>query len=110
MSERGEINWIPWADWLLVVATVMSLVFVIIPLLLLNPSSLWFKGVPPAAYAAAAILVGGYPFAILAHYRLLFSKGSGPRTTPEPAERNLVVLTVLFAFAAFMRALWLRVL
>jgi hypothetical protein len=32
MAERGEINWIPWADWLLVGATAVSLLLVILPL------------------------------------------------------------------------------
>jgi hypothetical protein len=104
MHNQREINWIPCADRMMVGATILSLVLVILPLLLPPPNFWRFSSVPKAAYAAAVTLAAGYPFAILAHYRFLFSKKSAIecRVNPEPAERWLVLVTVLLAFATFI--------
>jgi hypothetical protein len=64
---------------------------------------------PTAAAAAAVILVAGYMFAVLGHYRILFDrrfvlwgeKRTGPRNNPEPAERYFTVLAVLAALLVF---------
>ena len=102
MEEEEEINWIPWADWLLVIATWTCLILVIVPLMLLDPASRVFRVVPAAACAAAAVMVAGYPLAILAHYRFLFARGrTGPRTNPEPAERLIVITAFALAVIAF---------
>lgn len=111
MEESGEINWIPWADWLLVSATVLSLLFVVLPLAIL-PSRSALAAVPYAAVAASAVLVVGYIPAILAHYRFIFSDEDGgeskPRTNPEPSERIIVIAVVVLALTAGGAALWRR--
>jgi len=93
MGGEGEIVWLPWADRLLVAATLLCLVGVILPI------TFNVKITIPATFAAmSATLVGGYIFGIMAHYRILFGRGrSGPRTNPEPGERRVVYLTVVLS-------------
>src|SRR6266850_2561849 len=67
MVGKGQRVWLPWADRLLIAATLLCLLFVILPLLSTTTTSL-----PAAAAAAAAVLVAGYVFALLAHYRIVF--------------------------------------
>jgi hypothetical protein len=93
MSGRGELVWIAWADWLLVTATLICLVGVILPITFNARIT-----IPAASAAVSSTLVAGYVFGIMAHYRILFGSGrTGPRTNPEPAERNVVYVTVAFA-------------
>jgi uncharacterized membrane protein len=102
MHKEGETIWIPHADWLLISATLVSLLLVILPLIAFDPSSSLQTRLPTAACAASALMVAGYIFGILAHYRLIFGKKrSGPRENPEPAERLLVFATVVMAGATF---------
>jgi hypothetical protein len=102
MHERVEILWIPWADWLLIGATLISLLAVILPIFLSAGSRL-----PLAAITAATVLVAGYVIAILAHYRLFLGFGrQGPRTNPEPAEAIIVLMVLLTATLVFARQFW----
>jgi hypothetical protein len=95
MGEKAERVWLPVADWLLVGATLLSLLFVIVPLVIFSAHRL-----PSGASGAAAVLVAGYVFAILAHYRILFGANrSGPRSNPEPSELLFVILSVGCALA-----------
>src|SRR5260370_31436695 len=79
MRQQGERVWIPLADWLIVLATLVSLLLVIVPLVALDPKVPGYLKLPTAACGATAILVCGYVFAILAHYRIFFG---GSRTGP----------------------------
>lgn len=98
MARELEINWLPWADWLLLGAALLSLLFVILPLVASHPTSWVHRILPPAACAAAVILIAGYAVAILAHYRLILKGGrTGPRTNPEPGERRVVFCTLAIA-------------
>ena len=102
MGARNETVWIPQADWLLIAATLISIVLVILPLVSLNLRDSPVGKVPYSACAASSVLLAGYVLSILAHYRLLFGrKRSGPRDNPEPAERVLVISTVIIAVAVF---------
>src|SRR5436305_6921155 len=89
MHEKLEPNWIPWADRLLIAATAISLIFVILPLVAVQKPSVLTTRLPWAACSAAAIMVSGYIFGILAHYRLIFGKkrrlADLARDNPEPA-------------------------
>jgi hypothetical protein len=102
MGERNEVTWIPWADRLLVSATLISLLLVIFPLVTLSSRPGILENLPAAGCSAVSIMVAGYIFGILAHYRLIFGKNrSGPRDNPEPAERRLVLLAAALAAVAF---------
>jgi hypothetical protein len=51
-----------------------------------------------AASAASIIMIVGYVFAILAHYRLILGKnGQGSRNNPEPAEAVILYATCFLA-------------
>jgi hypothetical protein len=68
--ERGERVWLPLADWLLVAATLPSLLCVIVPLVIFSGDRF-----PAAASGAAAILVAGYVLAVLASPVFLWANG-----------------------------------
>jgi hypothetical protein len=106
MRDHDEAIWIPWADWLIVAATLSALLLVLLPVVVApGPASLT---VASAACAAALILVAGYVFAILAHYRVWIGKQrSGPRSNPEPAEKAWVVASTILAGIAFGVTVWL---
>jgi hypothetical protein len=108
MGDGGEIVWLPWADWLLVAATMISLLLVILPITIFAELKL-----ATVASGAAAIMVAGYVLAILAHYRIIFGRRflvfgglrTGPRTNPEPSELILVLATLGVAAWIFARGL-----
>jgi hypothetical protein len=97
MRDEGEPVWLPVADWLLVGATLVSLLLVIVPLVTLPDVRL-----PAAASGAAAIMVAGYVLAILGHYRIFFGqKRTGPRDNPEPSELFFVTVALIAALSVF---------
>ena len=103
MKQQGERVWLPLADWLIILATLVSLLLVIVPLVVLTPKSSFFFKLPAAACGATAILVSGYIFAILAHYRILFgSSRTGPRSLAEPLEIVFSAAAILIAFSLFV--------
>jgi len=109
MQKAGELNWIPWADWLLLFASLMALLFVLLPLVAAHQTSWAYKFMPPSACAASIVLLAAYPVAILAHYQFIFAFGRTlPRINPEPSEAIIVVLAVLAAVGAAYWAYALR--
>lgn len=100
MQGAGEPIWIPWADRLLIAATLISLLLVVVPMLVLpDPTPPW-RFLPPAAATTACILVAGYIPSILAHYRIIFPGGrTGPRPPVELPEAVLVSLAAVVALA-----------
>jgi hypothetical protein len=106
IREQLEVNWIPWADRLLIAATLISLLLVIFPLVAFSATSTVVLRFASASCAAASLMVAGYVFGILAHYRLLLGKHrEGPRQNPEPAERVVVYAVIAAALLAFGRVL-----
>src|SRR5258708_39254179 len=98
MRQRGEVVWLPVADWLLVAGTVLCLLLVIVPVVTFANRTL-----PSAAAGAPALLVAGYIPAIMAHYRIVFgSQRTGPRDNPEPAEGAIALVTSVAAVAFFI--------
>lgn len=109
VQDRGEPNWIPYADWLLLFASWMSLLLVIVPLLILDPTKTLYRVLPSASCVGACILIAGYPLAILAHYRFLFGRRrTGPRENPEPAENWIVRGSFALALTASLSTAWIR--
>lgn len=103
MQEKDETIWIPAADWLLISATLMSLLLVIFPIVAVSKDASIAHNIASSACSASSILVAGYIFSILAHYRLLFGRHrTGPRDNPEPAEKTLVRLTIVIAAIVFI--------
>lgn len=96
MHERGEIVWIATADWLMVVATAVSILFVLLPVSIGDVSA---QGrLPTSAAAFGLTLTLGFVPAILAHYRLILGGSrQGPRTNPEPGEALVVAATLVTA-------------
>jgi biopolymer transport protein ExbD len=107
MSENNEVTWIPWADWLLIFATIFSLLMVIFPIVTVGTRSGILKNLPAAGCSASSIMVTGYILGILAHYRLIFGKKrSGPRDNPEPAEKIITFISILFSVLSFFIVLF----
>jgi len=106
-QKESEPTWLAWADRLLILATLTALLLVLLPLVATTNRPGVVAHLPAAGCAAALILMAGYIPAILAHYRLFLGAGrSGPRGNPEPAERVIVLLTVLIALVVFFCVLW----
>ena len=106
MTQQNEDIWIPWADWLLIAATLTSLILVILPIVGVGPESKLVMKVAIAGCAASTTLVAGYILSVLAHYRLLFGKSrKGARENPEPVEKLLIRLTVGVSVVLFIVAL-----
>lgn len=98
MGSAGERVWIPWADWLIVIATLSSLLLVLLPMLVFERHNKLAVALSTSVCAGCIVLVAGYVFTILAHYRLLFGRDRiGPRDNPEPAERVLFFLSIMIA-------------
>lgn len=90
MREKGEISWLAAADWLLIASTLLSLLGVVVPL-----ASGASTRIPATLAGTAAILVSGYIFAILAHYRIVFGQHrAGSRENPEPIEALFIGITI----------------
>jgi hypothetical protein len=66
MQEVGDINWIPWSDWLLVGATAISLLFFLLPMLAACSANSAFANFATASAASACVLVAGHIPSILA--------------------------------------------
>jgi len=109
MQKKGEITWLPWCDVLLLSAVTLILLVVVVPVTTGLVAHLPVRAVAVAAAAAATVLAAAYPYALLAHYRLLLGRGrTDPRTNPEPGERLFVWLGVALATATFIFALACR--
>jgi hypothetical protein len=106
MQDAGENTWVPWADWLLIGATIGTLVLVLVPILLFNSSKFLGRRLPAAGCSAALVSLAGYIPGLLAHYRLVFGASrSGSRTNPEPAERVVVITSGALSVVAFVASL-----
>ena len=102
MEEQGEVIWIPWADRLLIASVTLSLIFVLLLQLVFPDIETLSFALSRGFLAAALVMMAGYIFAILAHYRMLFGgKRTGPRVNPEPPERIIVFVSLFVAIAAF---------
>ena len=103
VTQQNEDIRIPSADWLLIAATLTSLVLVILPIVALGPELKLVQKVSLGACSSSTILVAGYILSVLAHYRLLFGKSRlGARENPEPAEKLLVRLTIVVSVLLFI--------
>lgn len=102
MAKQKEQVWLPVSDWLLIGATLISLLLVVLPISL----GLGLK-LPSVSAGAAAILVSSYVPAILGHYRVIFPRDfvfwgplrKGSRTNPEPAELVFVFVGLIAAIS-----------
>lgn len=102
MEKHAERLWLPWADWLILLAIALSVTFVVLLLAGITPTRTAFAS---AAGASAIVLEAGYIPSILAHYRIWFGKERhtkhAPRDPGEPAEKGFVILTCLIAAIVF---------
>lgn len=101
-------NWLAWADYLVLGAIVLSLIFVVLPIVAVSEPSGRVLSVAAGSCGAAAILLAGYPFAILDHYRIeIGAKRSGDRKKGEPLERFIVMAVSILAAGVFGGVIWL---
>lgn len=94
-------NWLAWSDYLVLAAIVVSLIFVVLPIVSLREPSEGVLKFAAGSCAASVILLAAYPFAILDHYRIeIGAKRNGERTKGEPVERVIVTAAFILAAAA----------
>jgi hypothetical protein len=99
---RDVASWLAWADYLVLAAIMLSLIFVVLPLVSFPRTIDFLLAMAAGSCAAAAILLSAYPWAILYHYRLeLGTKMEGPRQKGEPGERRIVIAAAIVAAMAF---------
>ena len=102
-DKPGTPTWIPWADRLLIGAVTAAIVLVLFPISLAGSvSSLWGRQLPAAVCSGSAMALAGYIPALLAHYRFgRFGRNAdGYRQNPEPAERTIVIASIILGVAA----------
>ena len=108
-------NWLAWADYLIIATLVLSLVFVVIPLVATPAPGETVFAIAGASCAAAAVLLLAYPFAILDHYRIEIGSwrtraGEHPtvRHKGEPIEKAIVIAAGVIAAVVFSAIVWTR--
>jgi hypothetical protein len=95
---RDVATWLAWADYLVLAAITLALMFVVLPLVVAQSVVEAVLAVAAAACAAAAILLAAYPWAILYHYRIVLgTKRRGQRLSGEPGEKCVVIAAAIFA-------------
>ncbi len=102
-DKPGTPTWIPWADRLLIGAVTAAIVLVLFPISLAGSvSSLWGRQLPAAVCSGSAMALAGYIPALLAHYRFgRFGRNADDyRHNPEPAERIIVIASIILGVAA----------
>jgi hypothetical protein len=91
-----------WADYLVIVAIIQSLLLVVLPLIVSNGECARIKAVAAGSCASAVILVAAYPLAILDHYRIEWGKKRKPeRDKGEPVETIIVICAAIVAAGTF---------
>jgi hypothetical protein len=108
-ADPQSPNWLAWADYLILVAILLSLLLVVLPLTAMPEPGRLAYSIAAASCAAASLLVAAYPFAILDHYRIEIGtwrtrEGEHPqeRHKGEPIERMIVCCAAALAAAAFV--------
>jgi hypothetical protein len=98
-----EINWLARADWLVILAVLLAGLFGLgLPLSVITIEGVVTR-IAAAGCLAAVILLMGYIFAILAHYRLIPRKArelKTKRTNPEGWEGPIFWITIAVAAGA----------
>lgn len=91
-----------WADYLVVAAIMISLLFVVLLLVTLRVPGQRALSFAAGSCAAAAILLAAYPLAILDHYRIeIGAWRQGPRRKGEPIEKLVVVAAAVISAIVF---------
>lgn len=100
MSEKGDINWLPLADILNLIALIVILGGVFI-LPLLGTKNMKLSQI---ALGVSIIFFAGYPFALAGHYEL-FSKGKRSMKYFPAQERIVIIITILSSILFLILAL-----
>jgi heme/copper-type cytochrome/quinol oxidase subunit 2 len=98
MADRGEVNWLPPADVMNLVAMVVAWLGVFVsPIVGFRNAK-----IPPVALGLSIVLFAGYPFALAGHYEL-WTKG--PRSCPAVYCSTQEIIAI--SFTATVAALYL---
>lgn len=99
--ERERMpTWIPPADYLVISAVLISLLFGVLPLLVTEVDPKQSPRLSVASCAAATVLLAGYIPSILAHYRFIYGLHK-PRPYFLWWELFFVTLTIIGALVVF---------
>ena len=102
VMERNSKVWIPWADFLVIAAVMVSLLIGILPIIVLSSPPKLIYQIANGACAASIVMLAGYVPGKLAHYRFILAKNTPKaRQNPEPSERWIVIMFLCFAVTAF---------
>jgi hypothetical protein len=119
-----DFTWLAWADYLVIIATLLSLLLVVLPLTIFHEQTKWSVPLASASCAAASVLLAAYPFAIIDHYRIEWGKSRwgdlrkfrqgdefhweklNGRGKGEPIERKIVIGAIALATLLFVGVLF----
>jgi len=101
VAERGDINWLPPADIMNLIAMVITFlgVFVLPIVGIENPN------IPRLALVLSIVLFAGYPFALAGHYDL-YTKGPRSYAYATKHEKIAVLVTIVVAIMLLGLSLW----
>ena len=92
VAEKGDINWIPPADIMNLIAMVVAFLGVFI----LPIAGIKSPNIPQMALGLSLILFAGYPFALAGHYDL-YTKGLRSYAYATRQEIKAIVVTIVIA-------------
>jgi len=97
VASAGDINWLPYCDWLLLFAMMVSAGFFLVPILLDSTVGVRFL------LGLVIVLLVSYPFALAGHYELYVCGMRSMRHFPrqEKVALSLAVASVLGYSVAF---------
>ncbi len=96
--EQNVNRWFPPADYL----NLLSLMIVVGGVFLVPTLGLGSPRFAEGALALSAILFVGYPFAVLGHYNLLFSKGTIPPGKFSTVQEIIVVVVAILVSVLYV--------
>ena len=105
VDQAGGVNWVPPADYL----NLASLVATAFGVFVLPITGLISPDVAECVFGFAVVLFAGYPFALLAHYSLLFNRGTRLPGKYSTKQERLVVASTILAAVLYLLAWSLKV-
>jgi hypothetical protein len=103
-KDQTSDSWIACADFLILATIFLSLIFVVLPLVFFSPPApkliIHFAR---SCCSASAVLLAGYPAAILDHYGILpFFERKAPPVQAAPIEKWIVLASFVFSALALI--------
>ena len=106
-KDQKSDSWIAYADFLILATILVALILVVLPLVIFSQPSAKLTLFARSSCSAAAVLLAGYPAAILDHYGILpgFSR-KAPPAPAAPIEKYIVPIFFALSVLAFVATIY----